>query len=283
MISRMHDDIKKLVDFEKLKKCNDICHKWSERFGIGKRDYMRFMYGIFKNPESVKNQLESKYRSQFTKDCKVMFYAAEIEDTLIRQYHAMIFNIMKKFRINQNDFDEYITDGFMAIRAATWQYRTYKVKASFTTYAHRAIFMRIKGKLCKEKEKRDRRHSLKINFESDYEEECFSIDNHINCKQYSDSERDLEADIESVISESKLTDQEAMMLRSFANHKLDTGRWYDEYRKKYINEKIGQPFSRQSIYNQLELLHTKLFKFFRRNDMLPEKFNLSTIKRGRLM
>jgi DNA-directed RNA polymerase specialized sigma24 family protein len=283
MISKMRDDIKKLVDFEKLKKCNDICHKWSSRFNVDKRDYMKFMYGIFKNPESVKNKLEVKYRSQFSKDCKVMFYAAEIENTLITQYHAMIFNIMKKLRIDQNDFDEYITDGFMAIRAATWQYRTYEVKASFTTYAHRAIFMRIKGKLFKEKEKKDRRCGLRINYESDYTDEAFSIDNHINCKQYSDSERDLEADIESVISKSKLNEQEAMMLRSFANHKMDDGRWYDEYRKKYINEKIGLPYSRQSIYNQLEIIHKKLFKFFRSNNMLPEKFDLSLIKREKIM
>jgi hypothetical protein len=275
MISRMHDDIKKLVDFEKLKKCNDICHKWSTRFGIGKREYMRFMYNIFKNPESVKNQLEVKYRSQFTKDCKVMFYAAEVENALIKQYHAMIFNIMKKFRIDQNDFDEYVTDGFMAIRAATWQYRTYKVKASFTTYAHRAIFMRIKGKLCKEKEKRDRRHNLRISFESDYDEGSFNINNHVNCKQYSDSERELESDIENVIIQNKLNDQEAMMLRSFANHKMDNGRWYDEYRKKYINEKIGLPYSRQAIYNQLEILHKKLLKFFEKNDMLPKNFDIS--------
>jgi DNA-directed RNA polymerase specialized sigma24 family protein len=275
MISRMRDDIKSIVDFEKLKKCNDLCHKWSTRFGIGKREYMRFMYNIFKNPESVKNQLEVKYRSQFTKDCKVMFYAAEVENALIKQYHAMIFNIMKKFRIDQNDFDEYVTDGFMAIRAATWQYRTYKVKASFTTYAHRAIFMRIKGKLCKEKEKRDRRHNLRISFESDYDEGSFNINNHVNCKQYSDSERELESDIENVIIQNKLNDQEAMMLRSFANHKMDNGRWYDEYRKKYINEKIGLPYSRQAIYNQLEVLHKKLLKFFEKNDMLPKNFDIS--------
>jgi DNA-directed RNA polymerase specialized sigma24 family protein len=233
------------------------------------------MYNIFKNPESVKNQLEVKYRSQFTKDCKVMFYAAEVENALIKQYHAMIFNIMKKFRIDQNDFDEYVTDGFMAIRAATWQYRTYKVKASFTTYAHRAIFMRIKGKLCKEKEKRDRRHNLRISFESDYDEGSFNINNHVNCKQYSDSERELESDIENVIIQNKLNDQEAMMLRSFANHKMDNGRWYDEYRKKYINEKIGLPYSRQAIYNQLEILHKKLLKFFEKNDMLPKNFDIS--------
>ena len=275
MISRMRDDIKSIVDFEKLKKCNDLCHKWSTRFGIGKREYMRFMYNIFKNPESVKNQLEVKYRSQFTKDCKVMFYAAEVENALIKQYHAMIFNIMKKFRIDQNDFDEYVTDGFMAIRAATWQYRTYKVKASFTTYAHRAIFMRIKGKLCKEKEKRDRRHNLRISFESDYDEGSFNINNHVNCKQYSDSERELESDIENVIIQNKLNDQESMMLRSFANHKMDNGRWYDEYRKKYINEKIGLPYSRQAIYNQLEVLHKKLLKFFEKNDMLPKNFDIS--------
>lgn len=275
MISRMRDDIKSIVDFEKLKKCNDLCHKWSTRFGIGKREYMRFMYNIFKNPESVKNQLEVKYRSQFTKDCKVMFYAAEVENALIKQYHAMIFNIMKKFRIDQNDFDEYVTDGFMAIRAATWQYRTYKVKASFTTYAHRAIFMRIKGKLCKEKEKRDRRHNLRISFESDYDEGSFNINNHVNCKQYSDSERELESDIENVIIQNKLNDQESMMLRSFANHKMDNGRWYDEYRKKYINEKIGLPYSRQAIYNQLEILHKKLLKFFEKNDMLPKNFDIS--------
>ena len=281
MISRMRDDIKKLVDFEKLKKCNDICHKWAARFNVDKRDYMIFMYGIFKKPESVKNRLEVKYRSQFSKDCKVMFYAAEVEEILIKQYHAMIFNIMKKLRIDQNDFDQYITQGFMAIRAATWQYRTYKIEASFTTYAHRSIFMRIKGQLCKEKEKRDRQSNFKISSESDYDE-CFTIDNHYNCKQYSDSHQDLNQDIENVIVESKLTEQEAMMLRGFTNHKINNGRWYDEYRKKYINIQIGRPYSRQSIYNQLEVLHNKLFEFFKTKDMIPKGFDISKIKREKI-
>ena len=116
---------------------------------------------------------------------------------------------------------------------------------------------------------------MRISFESDYDEGSFNINNHVNCKQYSDSERELESDIENVIIQNKLNDQESMMLRSFANHKMDNGRWYDEYRKKYINEKIGLPYSRQAIYNQLEVLHKKLLKFFEKNDLLPKNFDIS--------
>lgn len=277
-ISKMRDDIESIVDFEKLKKCNDLCHKWSLRLKIERKKYMKFMYIIFKNPELFKEKIQVNYRSQFSKDCKTMFYAAEIENVLLQQYHAMIFNIMKKFRIDPNNFDEYITEGFMAVRASVWQYRTYKIKASFTTYAHRSIFMRIKGKLCKDKEKRDRRGNLKISCESDYDKSSFSIDTHHNCKQYALTE-DTELDVENVIIQSKLSNQEAMMIRSFANHKIDSGRWYDEYRKKYINEKTGKPYSRQAIYNKLDILHRKLFDFFKENNMLPEKFDIDRIPR----
>ena len=80
----------------------------------------------------------------------------------------------------------------------------------------------------------------------------------------------------------KLTEQEAMMLRGFTNYKINNGRWYDEYRKKYINIQIGRPYSRQAIYNQLEALHQKLFEFLKTKDMIPKGFDISKIKREKI-
>ena len=154
IVSKMRSDINEIVDFEKLKKCNDICFKWSKKFKVKKMYYAKFMWKVFKNPKSFLDRLKPQFHAQFLKDCKNMFYAAEVEEILINQYSAMVVNIMKRMRIQYNNFEDYLNDGYMAIRSAVWQYRTYKIKASFTTYAHRSVFMRIRGILHKQKLKR---------------------------------------------------------------------------------------------------------------------------------
>ena len=123
-VSRMRKNIKELVDFEKLKKSNDLCFKWSKRMKISRRDYMKFILSIYKNPESIIEKIKPRYLTEYKKDIQNMFYAQQIENLLAEQYHAMIFNIMHKMRIDFEKFDEFVTDGFLAIRSATWQYRT---------------------------------------------------------------------------------------------------------------------------------------------------------------
>jgi len=279
-VSRMRKNIKELVDFEKLKKSNDLCFKWSKRMKISRRDYMKFILSIYKNPESIIEKIKPRYLTEYKKDIQNMFYAQQIENLLAEQYHAMIFNIMHKMRIDFEKFDEFVTDGFLAIRSATWQYRTYKIKASFTTFVHKAIFMRIKGQLNKNKLKKERRKNFNLYYESSFDSETFNFNNfskHIEteCGNNFDSE------LNNLIYKCKLSPKEECMLRCFVNRRIDC-LWYEEYQRQFINTKTNEPFSRQSIYNQLLAVQNKIAKHMRSNNFIDPKFTVPTTHYGDL-
>jgi len=278
-VSAMRKDINLLVNFEHLKKCNDICFKWSKHFKIKKSNYAQFMWKTFRNPEIICQKLNSKHKSKFMKDCKTMFYAAEVEEILIKQYSPMIINIMKRLHINYEKFEDYLSYGYMAIRSAVWQYRTYKIKASFTTYAHRAIFMRIRGILHREKTKiLDRK--IRISCESDYESKEFDLESVYLHKDCAANMEDLDSQILNISKECSLSQQETMLLISFANRKIDAPVWYEEYRKKYINTKLNKQFSRQSIYNHLAAIHEKVLFYLQQKNIAPEGYAIPQTRRG---
>ena len=278
-ISKMRSNINELVDFEKLKKCNDICFKWSQKFKIKKNHFAKFMWSIFKNPEKIHPKLKQNQKEKFIEDCKTMFYAAEVENILIEQYSAMVYNIMKRMRVSYDNFDEYVTDGFMAVRSAVWQYRTYKIKASFTTYAHKSIFMRIRGKLHKEKLKR-LKNKFTISCESDYESKEFNLENINLRKDYSANLENIDDQITELSKKCSLSEQETMLLISFANRRIDVPTWYEQYRQKYINPKTKVSFSRQSVYNHLAAAHEKVFFYLQQTDILPKGYKPPKKRRG---
>lgn len=280
VIYPIRKDIESVVDFEKLKKCNDICHKWCKHFKIKKLYYMRFIYGIYKNPEEYANKLTKKYRMQFVEDSKTMFYASEIEEILIKQYSTMVYSIMKRMRLDYDKYEDYVTDGFMAIRYATWQYRTYKIKASFTTYVHRAIFMRLRARLHKEKLKKLAKGGFNIRCISDFENEDLKLENCGTHKDYAANTENIDLEIDKIIVGCSLTDQEAMILRSFVNRRIDVSIWYMNYRSKYINKQLNKPLSRQSIYNHLAVVHEKVFSYLQSKGMLPENYAPPKTRRG---
>ena len=279
-VSKMRKNIKELVDFEKLKKCNDLCFKWSKRMRVVRRDYMKFILGIYRNPESIVDKIKPKYLAEYKKDIQHMFYAQQIENLLAEQYHAMIFNIMQKMRIHPDRFDEFVSDGFLAIRSSTWQYRTHKVKATFTTFVHKAIFMRIKGQLNKLKLKKERRKNFHLYYESNFDSEMFSFNNfskHIETEHTNNFDNE----INKIVFNAKLDDREECMLRCFVNRKIDE-LWYEEYQKKFINTKTNKPYSRQSIYNQLLAVQNKVAKHMRINSMIDPNFTVPTTHYGDL-
>jgi len=276
----MRKDIESIVDFERLKKCNTVCYKWCKRFKIKKLHYMRFICSILKDTEQYANKLSAKHRSQFLEDCKTMFYASEVEEILIKQYSSMVYNIMKRMRINYERYDDFITDGFMAIRSAVWQYRTYKVKASFTTYAHRAIFMRLRGKLHKEKLKQLAKNGFKIRCVGDFENEEFKLENCGMHKDYSANMENIDLEIDKIVVGCSLTEQEAMILRSFVNRRLDVSMWYIDYRQKYINKQLNKPLSRQSVYNHLAVVHEKVLYYLQSKGIAPNDYMPPKTRRG---
>ena len=276
---RMKGNIKELVDFEKLKKCNDKCFYWAKKLRIERRYFMRFALQIYKDKNSVLGKLNPKYHAKYLEDCKTMFYAAEVEDLLLDQYHAMIFNIMKKMRVNPFKKEYYVTDGFLAIRAATWQYRTYKVKASFTTFVHKAIFLRIKGQLHKESAKKERRKNFYLSYEADIDVETFNLNTFPS--KHIPEYHSYHQDISAIIKSAGLNEKETCLLECYINRKIDT-LWYEDYRNRFWNEKMKKPFSRQSIYNQLLAVQTKVMESMIQSKMIPDNFVIPTIHRGDL-
>ena len=279
LVKHMKKNIKELIDFDKLRECNTICHKWARRLKIARRDYMKIMHGIYKDKESYKSLIEPKYRSQFTKDCEIMFYAPEVEGLMCEQYSAMVVNIItKKFRINNEELvEQFFTDGMMAIRAATWQYRKHESKATFTTFVHRAIMMRIKGAAIKRSEKIKRRTKRAIvkNF-SDYSEDI-NFDN--IAKSYTSENCSYEKQICEIIRDTGLSEQEEFVIRSYMNRKVDC-LWYADYVKKYRNEKLNKQFSRQTIYNHLLAVQTKIMKHLKEKNMIDQNFIVPLYRRG---
>ena len=275
----MKPDIEKIVDFEKLKRCNDLCFKWSKYFKIKKSHLGRFAIKLSLNPQAFAEKVSKRYKSKFIADCKFMFYASEVENILVEQYSAMVFNIMRRLKIPHHRYEEYVTDGYLAIRSSVWQYRNYKVKASFTTYVHKSIFMRLRGILHKQKLKR---LLERVTFEADMSEKKFNYEMMHLQKDCNDNMENINEQILELSQKCSLTQQETMLLMSFANRRSDVPLWYADYQKKYINKKLNKQYSRQSIHNHLATIHEKVFSFLKNSNDLPLGYVRPTTKRGDL-
>lgn len=273
------DDINQIVDFTRLRRCNDLCWKWTQRLGVKKQHYLRFAVRMRNDLEGLKNQLEVRYRCQFVKDCKVMFYAMEVEEILVKQYTAMIFSIYRRLRIPQNEYEELITEGLVAIRNAAWHFRNISgAKASFTTFCYNSIMLRIRGIRIKDYKKRQRMGH--INNLSDMSEN-FSFD--IFSKDYSQNleEFNPSCEIDSILKLCELTEKETHLIRSFMSrfqggHFEDRpdGHWYDNFIQKFPNPRFNANYSRQGVYNQLVRVQMKILYIMKKHKKVDQKFEL---------
>lgn len=268
---KMRDNIQELVDFDKLKKCNDIGIKWTARFKLSNRKHVHFMHDLMKDTEKYKKLLPVQYRSQFVKDLKVMFYASSVESILCEQYTFMVLGIIKKFGIiKEDEVEDFFSEGCLAIKFATWHFRTHKSKANFTTFVYHAIFLRIRNKKQKASEKKARR-TKKFNIYA--ESDCSSnIDCMVAKSVYFDEEYQ-EFTIQDIIKLSKLTEKEEFIINCYVNRNIHS-LWYDEFRKKYKNEQLQKEYSRQSVYMQLIAVQNKIIDFMKNKKLVDNDFKL---------
>lgn len=266
----MRNDIHELVDFDKLKRCNDIGIKWTSRFNFSRRKHVHFMHDLMKDHEKYKNILPVKYRSQFAKDLKIMFYAASIENVLCEQYTFMVLGIIKKFNIiKEEDIEDFFSEGCLAIKFATWHYRNHKSKANFTTFVHHAIFLRIRNKKQKAAEKKARRIKfIQVSNETD----CNASIDILPSKGSIDDEYQ-EFTVQDIIKMSKLTEKEEFIINCYINRSINT-LWYEEFRKKYKNEQLQKEYSRQSVYMQLIAVQNKIVDFMKNKKLVDQNFKL---------
>jgi hypothetical protein len=276
------DNINQIVDFVRLRRCNDLCWKWAQRLGVKQHDYIRFAVRMRNDLEGLKNQLEVRYRCQFVKDCKVMFYAMEVEEILVKQYTAMIFSIYRRLRIPQNEHEELITEGLVAIRNAVWHFRNISgAKASFTTFCYNSIMLRIRGIRIKDYRKRQRRDNLAYMNNSSDMSEKFSFD--VFPKDYSQNleEFNPSSEIDSILELCKLTEKEIYLIRSFMSRfqcgnfeNRPDGHWYDNFIQKFPNPRFNTNYSRQGVYNQLVRVQMKILYIMKKHKKVDQKFEL---------
>lgn len=274
----MQNNIEQIVDFRKLRESNSLGKKWADRFGVSVNFYLVHMIDVKNNYEKYKNQLEQKYRSQFSKDYKKMWYALEVEDVLIRQYEPCIHKLAIKFCKDDSKMDEYISLGMRTVRQSVWQFRTHKSKASFFTFVYNGLFQRLRGFRFKQiKAKKSRKNVItynEVDLRSNHSDNHFSLANHPEKEKfhyYEDEEIWYRNMLEKLINSAVLSSDEKVLLDMFMRRKDDFPDWCHQYREKYP-KKDGGVMSRQAVHNKLQYIQKKIWIAYRRMQYNANKF-----------
>lgn len=286
-MAMMKDNFKSLVDVEKLRKSNDICKKWADRFHVEKNDYISFIINLKKNPEPFKNQLEVRFRSQFVKDLKSMFYAFEVENTIIEQFYYTIPHIMKKIKPDDQIKDELFSVGLIALRSAVLNYRSHKSKASLCTFCYNGVFQKMLGTIHKNRLKDSRKKVFFFN-ESDIisgNKKNISLD-HL-AKQSFDYDINFQNEeaqqcLNEILNNSDLDDDETFLIQRYMRRNIDALNWNAEFRDRF--EKIySKKISKQGVFCKLAKAQRKMWSTYSRLKKLPlfdktNKFQTAIIK-----
>lgn len=286
-MSYMKSNFKSLVDFKKLRKCNDVCKKWADRSNIGKNDYINFIINLRKNPHFYKDQLEVRFRCQFVKDVKYMFYAFDIENIVVEQFYHSVSSILTNLRITGNQRDELFSVGLYAIRSAVLNFRNHKSNASLFTFVYNGIYQKITGNIFKEKLKTKRRKNFCIN-----ESDIFgNKKNKLNMESmafekinYDESLEHEEAKdcINKLFLESDLTQDEIYLMNQYMRRDIDSPTWNAKYRENF--EKInGKKISKQGVFCKLAKIQRKMWATYSKIKNVPffdrsNKFQMTVIK-----
>ena len=168
MAEYAHPDFKEKVDQKKLRVSNDLGKKWAERLGIKKNSHLKFMIDLMKNKKKYLDLLDSRYKSQFSKDYSKMFYAYEIENIVVEQYYHCVAHCLAKLNIPEHLRDDFQAIGLMGLRSAVWNFRTHKTNATLFTYCFNGVFNRILGLKTKHAKSFNKVRKIKLHLETDY-------------------------------------------------------------------------------------------------------------------
>lgn len=260
MIYPMQENIESIVDFERLKKANGLCYKWAQRKKVSKNTYIKFCVKLMTQFEERRKVFPQGYWSQLAKDRKVMFYAAEVEDILVRQYHAMIFRIFHILKIPAELQPDLETEGMLAIRSAVWHFRNHKGNASFTTFCYNAIFMRVRGFYGKMRKKMAKRcQTFHVFAQSD-------IDREVNFEKLVGTEDEgyreggtIEQELAKVLALANLTENEQVLINAYINRHGNPA-WSRDYRHKVGSPvNANRPLSKQATHIHLDKVQRKIF------------------------
>ena len=254
------------VDFDRLKLANGLLQKWSLRFGVDKRDYLRFCFTLSGRADGMRSSLPKNMRSQFSKDCRSMFYASDVEGGLIEQYTPMVHSIIRKFITTPEQYEDLVTEGFVAIRCAVWHFRAHKNKANFTTFCHSSITKRIKWHRSKVYRKAHRRSKkCKMFLSTDLPTDLQFSDLRSFTEEHADEMSSGDV-IGGLMEACNLSEQERFLIESYIRREDIDGCWYSEYNERFARK------TRQGIHYQLHKIQAKLLRIMRSSELVPEGY-----------
>ena len=263
-------ELAKVVDFTRLKKSNDLLLKWGNRLGICKNRFVRWAIGAMKNPDEQKKLLPVPMRSAFAKDCKSMFYAAEVQDILVEQYEQMIHKILKYIYITQDQdiYEDFYNEGMIAIMYATWSFRNVKNKCVFTTFCYNTLFMRLRGMKNKGYRKQQRREIKKTVYNETSQGENFHLSN-FAAKEEQEAYAFVEpvdCVLEKLITAAKLDEEDAYLIKAYSNRKNNLKKvvWYEDFRQKYTHTFKSNRITKQGLQQRLKKIRAKLWFYYKK-------------------
>lgn len=262
-----HPDFKEKVDENKLRISNDLGKKWRERFGVQKNDHLKFMIAMMKDKNKYLNSLENKYKSQFSKDYKKMFYAYEIENIVIEQFYHCVAHCISKLNIPEHLREDFHTIGLTSLRSAVWNFRTHKIKAGLFTFCFNGVFNRILGLRTKHAKSLKRSKKAKLHLETDYFQSQSNTQQLTRiCSVSVDYDKNIQeaecAEIyKNLLENTELKTDELFLLQNYLTRNEGTANWCQIYREAFPNSN-GKMISRQGVHVKLAIIKKKLWKTY---------------------
>lgn len=253
------------VDFDRLRQANDCLYAWSSKFGVNKREFLRFAFRLDSEASARRCALSQHDQEIFDLDIGTMLYAKEVEDALVCQYTPMVHSIVRGFTVSQDEMEDHVAEGLIAVRCAVWHYRTHGKNANFTTFCHHSISKRIKWYRSKSYTKRKRRAKrAHVTLFSDLsnDRQVALAKAHVDEGEFSDVKM-----IEGILKTCGLNEEDGFLLRSYMARQDSKECWFSEYNKRYRSK------SRQGIHYHLHRVQRKVYYALRQCKLLPDGFD----------
>jgi len=263
-------ELSEIVDFERLKKSNDLILKWGQRFKISKNKFVRWATALPRKLQEHKKLLAPNMRCAFVKDAKTMFYAIEVQGILVEQYEQMVHKILKSIYITQDMeiYDDMYNEGLIAIMYASWSFRNVKNKCAFTTFCFNTLYMRLRGIKNKNYRKEQRRGNKVQVYNECQQGEDFDLSNYAVAKEVwpEDLIENVDVVMEKLIVSAKLDEADAYLMKEYAKRKEKTekGVWYQEFHKKFLHTFKTNRLTRQGLQQRVKKLKAKLLFYYKK-------------------
>jgi len=255
------------VCFDKLRKANGMLVKWGKHFGVTAHKKIEFYIDLYKNKDKYYSELPTEKKPQFTKDHRVMFYALQVENAIIKQYYNTILHMIRKFRITTDKVDHFRDAGLSSIRNSVWSFTNHKSKVSFMTFCYNGLFLRFRSeghKLHVKRQRKKYKHFISVSdivadkknnfFDLAADHSYVSADEHLMNKEH-------DMVISQVFTEANLDEDERFIIKSYMGRDNLNVTWNSDCIEFY-KSKYNRSISKQAIHNKLFKIQRKLWAIY---------------------